>query len=63
MGGEIVAEACLVDRSNYENISNELGIPVVSLLKLEVKIFSPKFIPKELQNIPAIKPGSRFLNK
>ncbi|MFT5703860.1 MAG: orotate phosphoribosyltransferase [Rickettsiales bacterium] len=63
MGGEIVAEACLVDRSNYDNISEKLGVPVISLIKLGVKVFSPDKIPSELKNIPAIKPGSRFIKK
>jgi orotate phosphoribosyltransferase len=61
MGGEIVAEACLVDRSNYDDITEKLGVPVISLLKLDVKVFDSNFVPKELQNIPAIKPGSRFI--
>lgn len=61
MGGEIVAEACLVDRTNYEDITEKLGIPVVSLLRLDVKVFNPNSVPAELANIPAIKPGSRFI--
>ncbi len=61
MGGEIVAEACLVDRTNYEDITEKLGVPVISLLKLDVKVFDPGSIPPELKNIPAVKPGSRFI--
>ncbi len=61
MGGEIVAEACLVDRSNYDDITEKLGVPVVSLLKLDVKVFDSNSVPAELKNIPAIKPGSRFI--
>jgi orotate phosphoribosyltransferase len=63
MGGEIVAEACLVDRTNYEDITEKLGVPVVSLLHLDVKVFDSNSVPDELKNIPAIKPGSRFLKK
>jgi orotate phosphoribosyltransferase len=61
MGGEIVAEACLVDRSNYEDITEKLGVPVVSLIKLDVKVFDQNSIPEELKTIPPVKPGSRFL--
>jgi len=63
LGGEIVGEACLVDRSGFDDVSQKLGVPVVSLLKLEVQVFGHNNIPPHLQNIPAIKPGSRFLNK
>jgi orotate phosphoribosyltransferase len=63
MGGEVVAEACLVDRSNYDDITETLGVPVISLLKLDVKVFASNAVPKELENIPAVKPGSRFIKK
>jgi orotate phosphoribosyltransferase len=63
MGGEIVAEACLVDRTNYDDISEKLGVPVISLIKLDVKVFDSNYVPEELKNIPAVKPGSRFLKK
>jgi orotate phosphoribosyltransferase len=63
MGGEIVAEACLVDRSNYEDITEKLGVPVISLIHLDVKVFDSNSIPSELKDIPAVKPGSRFLKK
>ena len=57
----IIAEACLVDRSNDKELSSKLGIPAVSLIEIAVKTFEPNNIPLELKNIPAIKPGSRFL--
>jgi orotate phosphoribosyltransferase len=57
----IIAEACLVDRSNDKDLSSKLGISVVSLIEIAVKTFEPDNIPLELKNIPAIKPGSRFL--
>jgi orotate phosphoribosyltransferase len=59
-GGEIVAEACLIDRSNG---TVDLGVPLVSLAALEVKTYSPDSLPSHLQNISAIKPGSRWLAK
>jgi orotate phosphoribosyltransferase len=61
IGGKIVAEASLVDRSDEADLQNKMGVPVVSLLKVEVKTFDETNIPNELKNIPAIKPGSRFI--
>ena len=60
-GAEIVAEASLVDRSGEEDLQEKMGVPVVSLLKINVKTFDENNVPEELQNIPAIKPGSRFI--
>ena len=62
-GGKIVAEACLVDRSNNDNIEETLGRKMVSLLKVDVKTFDENNIPDELKNIQAVKPGSRFIKK
>lgn len=59
-GGNIVAEASLVNRSS-ENIEEKLEVPIISLLKIDVKTFDENNIPEDLKNIPAIKPGSRFL--
>jgi len=63
LGGEIVAEACLVDRSNIDDISAKLGVPVVPLTKVDVQVFDENSIPPELEDIPAVKPGSRFIKK
>ena len=60
-GGEVVAEACLVDRSNYQDITEKLGVPVISLLKLNVQVFEPHQVPEELRDVAPVKPGSRFL--
>ena len=57
-GGEVLAEASLIDRG--EGAKN-LSVPLVSLLKLSVPTYKPEELPPHLQNIPAIKPGSRFL--
>ncbi|HLD76808.1 MAG TPA: orotate phosphoribosyltransferase [Rickettsiales bacterium] len=62
LGAKIVAEACLIDRSG-ENIEDILKVPTISLLKLDIKTFDKNNIPSELQNIEAVKPGSRFLKK
>jgi orotate phosphoribosyltransferase len=61
LGAKVVAEASLVDRSNDKNLEEKMGVPVVSLLMIDVKTFDEKNIPEELKTIPAIKPGSRFI--
>ncbi len=60
---KIVAETCLIDRSEEENLEKILEVPVISLLKLNIRTFDNANIPPDLQKIEAIKPGSRFLNK
>lgn len=60
-GAKVVAEASLVDRSGDKNLEAKMGVPVVSLLNLEIRTFEENNVPADLQNIPAIKPGSRFL--
>jgi orotate phosphoribosyltransferase len=61
LNGKIIGEACLVDRSNDELLTQKLQVEVISLLKINVKTFNENNIPAELQAIPAVKPGSRFL--
>jgi len=60
-GAKVVAEASLVDRSSDADLQKKMGVPVVSLLKIDVKTFDENNVPEELKNIPAIKPGSRFI--
>ena len=55
-GGEVIAAAALVDRSNGKA---DLGVPFFPLIRLEVPTYSADALPPELQAIPAIKPGSR----
>ncbi len=57
-GGHVVAEACLVDRSNGKS---DPGVPVVALLNYEVSAYPPDELPPELAALPAVKPGSRHL--
>jgi len=54
--GELLGAACIVDRSNG---TAEIGVPLVSLLKLDVPAYPADALPPELAAIPAIKPGSR----
>lgn len=55
-GGEVVAAAALVDRSNG---GADLGVPFFPLIRLDVPSYSADQLPPELAAIPAIKPGSR----
>jgi orotate phosphoribosyltransferase len=55
-GGEVVAGAALVDRSNG---TADLGVPFFPLIRLDVPSYAADALPPELAAIPAIKPGSR----
>jgi len=55
-GGEVVAEAALVDRSGG---TADLGIPFHPLVRIDVPTYDAEAVPPELAAIPAIKPGSR----
>ena len=58
-GGEIVAVACLIDRSAGKA---ELGVPIVSLATLDLPTYAQHKLPPELAAISAVKPGSRGLD-
>lgn len=55
-GGEVIAAASLVDRSNG---TADLGVPFFPLIRLDVPSYQPDALPADLAAIPAIKPGSR----
>jgi len=55
-GGEVVAEAALVDRSAGKA---DLGVPFFPLIRIDVPTYEADALPPELASIPAIKPGSR----
>jgi len=56
-GGEVVAEAALVDRSAGSNI--DLGVPFYPLVAINFPTYAPDDLPPELAGTEAIKPGSR----
>ncbi len=60
-GANIIAEACLIDRSGGN--SETIGLPIFSLLDLDIKTHNPDNLPAELSSVPAIKPGSRWLQQ
>ena len=55
-GGDVIAEAALVDRSGGKA---DLGIPFVPLIRIDVPTYDADAVPPELAAIPPIKPGSR----
>ena len=55
-GGEVIAAAALVDRSNG---AADLGVPFFPLIRLNVESYAADALPPELAAIPAEKPGSR----
>ena len=55
-GGDVIAEAALVDRSSGEA---DLGIPFYPLIRIDVPTYESDALPPELASIPPVKPGSR----
>ena len=56
-GGEVVAEAALVDRSAGSNI--DLGVPFYPLVAINFPTYAEDELPETLAGTEAIKPGSR----
>ncbi|TNE37243.1 MAG: orotate phosphoribosyltransferase [Alphaproteobacteria bacterium] len=57
-GGVVVGGACLIDRSGGKA---RIGTKLVSLAGLNIQSWDPSDLPVHLQDIPAVKPGSRGL--
>jgi orotate phosphoribosyltransferase len=57
-GGEVVAAACIVDRSGGRA---EVGVPLVALATLDVPAWPADALPPELAALPVEDPGSRRL--
>ena len=55
-GGEVIAEAALVDRSAGQI---DLGVPFYPLVAINFPTYAENELPPELAGTPAIKPGSR----
>ena len=56
LGGEVVAEAALVDRSAG---TVDLGVPFYPLVALNFPTYAEDELPADLAAIPVTKPGSR----
>ncbi len=59
-GAQVIAGACLFDRSNG---TADIGVPLISLAARKFPDYDPNALPPELAKLPAIKPGSRGLTK
>lgn len=59
-GGEVLALACLVDRSGGKV---DVGAPMIALAELNVEAWSPDELPPHLKGTPAMKPGSRGVSQ
>ena len=57
VGGEVIAEAALVDRSAGSNI--DLGVPFYPLVAINFPTYAADELPPELAGTQAVKPGSR----
>ncbi|MBK6413772.1 orotate phosphoribosyltransferase [Sphingopyxis sp.] len=56
-GGEVIAEAALVDRSAGSNV--DLGVPFYPLVAINFPTYGADELPEHLAGTEAIKPGSR----
>src|SRR5262245_9485757 len=56
LGAEVVAAACLIDRSAGKA---SVGVPLIALAEYEVPAYPADRLPPELAAIPPVKPGSR----
>ena len=59
-GGEVVAAACIVDRSGGRA---DVGVPLVALATLDVPAYAADALPPELAALPIEDPGSRRLTQ
>lgn len=58
LGAEVVAVACLIDRSAGEA---DAGAPLIALTEYKVPAYPADQLPPELAAIPPVKPGSRTM--
>ena len=58
IGGKVIGEAAIIDRSGGEV---DLGIDLITLVSLKIPTYNENNIPDELKLIKAEKPGSRNL--
>ncbi len=57
-GGNVVGATCLIDRSNG---TADVGVPLFSLMGMDVPTYEPDNLPSHLAGTTAVKPGSRNL--
>ncbi len=59
LGADVVAEACLIDRSGGRA---DVGAPLIALACVDFPTYASNEVPEELAAIAPTKPGSRDLN-
>ena len=59
-GGEVIAAACIVDRSGGKA---DVGVPLIALASLDVPAYPADALPPELAALPVEDPGSRRLSQ
>ena len=57
-GAEVIGYACIIDRSLGKS---EIKQDIVSQIKLDIPTYKKENLPKNLEAIKAVKPGSRNL--
>ena len=57
-GGEVIAAACIVDRSGGRA---DVGVPLIALATLDAPAYAADALPAELAALPVEDPGSRRL--
>jgi len=55
-GADVVATACLIDRSGG---NAQFEVPLIALAELELPTYAADEIPPDLARKPVVKPGSR----
>ncbi len=55
---EIIGYACIIDRSNGKSKINKT---IISQIEIEIPTYKKENLPKHLENLKPIKPGSRNL--
>tara|TARA_Y100000590_G_scaffold379004_1_gene446366 strand:- start:4082 stop:4663 length:582 start_codon:yes stop_codon:yes gene_type:complete len=58
MSAELLGYACIIDRSDGKS---DISKTIVSQIKIEIPTYKKENLPKHLEKIQAVKPGSRNL--
>ncbi len=56
---KLLGFASIIDRSTKKSL--KIKTKIVSHLKIDVPVYSPKKLPETLKSVPITKPGSRFI--
>ena len=57
-GADIIGYACIIDRSNGKSTIKD---KIISQIEIQISTYGENNLPKHLEKIKAIKPGSRKL--